>query len=71
MRIWIWIRIQHFLSLRIRIRIRIQIQGFDDQKLEKIHSWKKNLNFFDKKFHFTYPYTSTKDLQATGEVFSS
>ncbi len=39
------IRIQHFLSTRIRIRIviRIQIQilSFDDQKLEKIYSWKK------------------------------
>ncbi len=35
---------EHFLSMRIRIRIliRIQIQEFDDQKLKKNYSWKKN-----------------------------
>jgi hypothetical protein len=39
LRIRIRIRIQRFWS----IRIRIQIQGFDDQKLEKIYDWKKNI----------------------------
>jgi hypothetical protein len=43
MRVRIWIRI------RIRIQIQIQIQGFDDQKFEKIYSWKFLFYFFDKK----------------------
>ncbi len=30
-----------FLTMRIQIRTGIQILGFDDQKLEKIYSWKK------------------------------
>ncbi len=58
-RIWIGIRIQHFLSLRIRI----QIQGFDDQNLEKICSWKiiyissnfKTWIFFTFVGHFSPP----------------
>ncbi len=29
--------------------------GFDDLKLEKIYSWKFNLDFFDQKLLFTYP----------------
>ena len=33
----------------------IRIQGFNDQKLKKNNSWKKNLIFFDKKLQFTYP----------------
>jgi hypothetical protein len=61
----------HFLRIRIRIqRIRmeantdpdtdpdpdpIRIQGFNDQKLKKNNSWKKNLIFFDQKLQFTYP----------------
>jgi len=28
--------------------------GFDNQKLEKIYSWKKCM-FFDQKLQFTYP----------------
>ncbi len=28
------------MRIRMRIRIRIKFQGFDDQKLEKIDSWK-------------------------------
>ncbi len=64
----LWIRI-HFLRIRIRIQwIRmeantdtdpdpdpIRIQGFNDQKLKKKNSWKKNLIFFDQKLQFTYP----------------
>ncbi len=33
----------------------IRTQGFDDQKLEKIYSWKKFNSFFDQKLQFTYP----------------
>ncbi len=48
------IRIQHLFQLRIRIqiprrirnRIQFQIQGFDDQKLNKIYSWKFFYLFF-------------------------
>ncbi len=40
----IWI--QHFRPIRI--------QGFDDKKLNKIASWKKN-KFWDQKLQFTYP----------------
>ena len=31
----------------------IRIQGFNDQKLKKKNSWKKN--FFDQKLQFIYP----------------
>ncbi len=48
------IRIQHFSWLRIRIRIQFWTQGFDDQKLEKIYSWKKWI-FFDKNFNLVIP----------------
>ncbi len=37
------------------IQIQIQIQVFDDQKLEKIYSWKITKYFFDQKMQFTYP----------------
>ncbi len=34
----------------------IRIQGFNDQKLKKNNSWKKNLIFFlNQKLQFTYP----------------
>jgi hypothetical protein len=44
---------------------------FDDLKLNKIYSWKFNFYFLDQKLQFTYPYTSIKDAQATGEAFST
>ncbi len=33
----------------------IRIQGFDEQKLKKMNSFKKNLIFLDQKLQFTYP----------------
>jgi hypothetical protein len=42
------IRIQQFSLLRIWIRIQFRIQGFDDQKLKKIHSCKTFLYFRSK-----------------------
>ncbi len=58
----------HFLRIRIqRLRLEtntdpdtdpdpIRIQGFNDQKILKIYSWKKKINFFfDQKLQFTYP----------------
>jgi hypothetical protein len=37
-------------------RIRIRIQGFDDQKLEKIHTYTKKMKkILDKKLEFKYP----------------
>ncbi len=39
----------------------VRIQGIDDQKFEKIYSWKKNLIlFFYQKLQFTYPWASLK-----------
>ncbi len=38
----------------VNLLIWIQIQGFDDQKLEKIYSWKK-IDTFDQKLQCTYP----------------
>jgi hypothetical protein len=38
---------QHFLSMLIR--------GFDDQKLDRIYSWKKFIFFKNQKLQFTYP----------------
>ncbi len=48
-------------------RIGVQIQGFDDQKLIKIYSWKKNLDFFDKKIAIYMCFYVEKDVQATRE----
>ena len=56
--------------MRIRNTFQFQILGFDDQKLEKIYSWKFNFYFLDQKLPFTYPQASTKDAQSTGEAFS-
>ncbi len=71
-RIRIRIRIQHLILLRIRIPMRIwiqfQIQGFDDQQLKKMCSW-KFLYIFLSKMQFTYPRASLKDAQTTGEAF--
>jgi hypothetical protein len=53
------------------MRIRIQIQGFDDQNLKKKMQLKKDFYFIDQKLKFTYPSASMKDVQATGEIFSS
>ncbi len=58
------------IQILMRIRIQFQIQGFDDQKLEKIYSWKFLFLFFDQKLQFTYPYASLKDAQATEEAFN-
>ncbi len=44
---------QCFGSALVSMRIRIRNQGFDNQKLEKIYSWKK-LYFFDEKLQFMY-----------------
>ncbi len=44
------IRIQHYCGSGFRIRIPDPDPGFDDLKLEKIYSWKFNLDFFDQKF---------------------
>jgi hypothetical protein len=44
-----------------------QSQGFDDQKLKKFTA-ETNSYFFDQNLQFTYPWASTKDVQAT-EVF--
>ncbi len=49
----------------------IRIQGFYDQKLKKIYSWKKKKIFWDKKLQFTYPLASIKGAQVTKEAFSS
>ncbi len=35
--------------------IQIRIQGFDEQKLKNMYSFKKNLIFLDQKLQFTYP----------------
>jgi hypothetical protein len=52
-------------------RIQFQIQDFGDQKLKKIYSWNFCLTFFFyQKLQFTYPWTSLKDAQATGEAFN-
>ncbi len=56
----LWIRINW-------IRIRIRIQGFDDQILKKSTA---NFFFLTKIFHFTYPQTSIKDVNALGEASS-
>ncbi len=53
----------HLIRIRIqRLRLEtnpdpdpIRIQGFNDQKLKKNYSWKKNLIFFYQKLQFTYP----------------
>ncbi len=58
------IRIQHF-----RLNIDpdpIRIQGFDEQKLEKIYSWKRNLIFFWSKIT---TYASIQDVQTAEEAF--
>jgi hypothetical protein len=39
----------------MRIRIQFQIQGFDDQKLEKMYSWKFVLYFFAIYFSLGLP----------------
>jgi hypothetical protein len=49
---------------------RIQIQGFDDQNWKKINLT-KNFIFIFFQFQFTYPKASTKEVQATREVFIS
>ncbi len=62
MRIQVAIHIQHFMSMRIRIRI--QIQGFDDQKFDKIYSWKKTYIFLIKNcFLIPRPPCKTSKLQ--------
>ncbi len=69
------IRIQHFKSMRIWIqhfrsmRIRILIQGFDNQKIKKIYSWKK-LNFFDQKLQFTYTWASMSGRGREGLIYT-
>jgi hypothetical protein len=45
------IRIRHFRVNTVPIRI----QGFDDQKLEKIYSWKKTYFFFIKIYDLPIP----------------
>ncbi len=63
-------RIQYFLSMRIQIRFWIRInKGFDDQKLEKVYSW-KYLHFLDQKLKFSYPYASIKDVKIQEKSFS-
>ncbi len=44
----------HLIRIRIRIRIQPRIQGFDDQKLGKIYTW-KIFFFLDQKLQLTYP----------------
>ena len=51
------------------IPIRIRIQGCDDQKLEKIYSWKNNVNFFRSKIA-VYLYLGLHTGRPTGEAFS-
>ncbi len=53
---FIRIRIQHFRLNTDPESDPTQIQGFHDQKLKKIYSWKKKFNvFLDQKLQFTYP----------------
>ncbi len=68
----------HFIRIRIQnFRLNtdpdpdsdpIRIQGFDDQKLKEIYSWKKT-RIFDIKSQFTCTKASIKDVQAKQEAF--
>ncbi len=49
----------------------IRIQGFNNQKLKEKNAGEIFLDLFDQKLQFTYTYASIKDVQATGEAFSS